>query len=233
MKQKQGRYFRNVLGVGIVQLLMVLSITGSAYGLKFGWGKSSGKENESEKAALNLVGFFFKDAYAFNGFQYAYPEGSRVSIVRGKSKAHNGNASVLFDLVASDYSGGSICLNEKTYDFKKFTKKGALQFWVKGAQGGEKAWVALVDDDKIDGHKTVVRLEVDWFGAITDKWSLVSIPLEHFGKRGMYWDPKAQREVDEDFDWERVAEFRIEIKKGENKSFRIWVDDIQVVKSLR
>jgi len=222
-----------ILGAGTVQLLLVLLLSGSAFGLKLGWGKSSGKEAESEKTALNLVGFFFKDAYAFNGFQYAYPEGSHVKIVRGKGMAHSGNAAVQFDLVASDYSGGSICLNRKTYDFKKYTKKGALQFWVKGVQGGEKAWVALVDDDKIDGHKTVVRLEVDWFGAITDKWTLVSIPLEHFGNQGVYWDAKSGREVDADFDWEHVAEFRIEIKKDENKSFRIWVDDIQVVKSLR
>jgi hypothetical protein len=214
----------------IVGTIVMLSISRDTSALELGWGKSGSKE---QGGSDNVVAVFFKDSYAHHGFQYAYPDGARVSIARGEKMAHTGKASVQFDLVASDYSGGSVCLNEKTFNIKKYVKKGALRFWVKGAQGGEKAWVALVDDEKSDGHKTVVRLEIDWFGGISDKWTLVSIPLKHFGKKGVYWDAKEQREVDDKFDWERVAEFRIEIKKDDNSGFRIWVDDIQVVKSLR
>lgn len=226
-----GTLFSFLILGAIVHLFSPLPVSA----LKFGWGGSSSKQEASTGIGGpdNVVAVFFKDSYASNGFQYAYPDGSRVSIARGETMAHTGKAAVQFDLVASDYSGGSVCLNEKTFNIKKYVKKGALRFWVKGAQGGEKAWVALVDDEQSDGHKTAVRLEIDWFGGISDHWTLVSIPLKHFGKKGVYWDAKEQREVDDTFDWDRVAEFRIEIKKDDNSEFRIWVDDIQVVKSLR
>ena len=112
-------------------------------------------------------------------------------------------------------------------------RKGALQFWVKGTSGNEKAFVALVDDEKSDGIKTVVRLEIDWFGPITTDWTFFSIPLEKFGTGGVYWDAEKRREIEHAFDWDRVAEFRIEVKKGDNEAFRIRVDDIVIVKSLR
>jgi hypothetical protein len=179
----------------------------------------------------SLGNLFKNDKYAENGFEYAYPESSGVSIVFGNAK--NGRAFVRIVLDPDDYSGGSICRGEVYRDVRPFLKTAALRFWIRGASGGEKAWIALVDEEKSDGHKTVVRLPVDWFGGIKNDWTLISIPLESFGEQGVYWDAKELREVDNPFDWNHVAEFRIESKKGENPSFDVQVDDIVIVKLAR
>ena len=109
---------------------------------------------------------------------------------------------------------------------------GALQFWIKGNQGGEIAWVGLVDDEARDGKKTVVRLPLNDFGGITNEWRLVSVPLAKFGRKGVFWDAKKRVEVPLPFDWKSVAEFRIEIKKADNVAFRAWVDDIFVLRDV-
>jgi hypothetical protein len=207
-------------------LCALLLITGSAYSFKMPFFQKKAAEERTD-----VFDWFFNEAYAHNGFNYSYPASSSVSVIRGN--AHTGKYALQFDLDPNDYSGGSICLNEQVYNLKPLYHKGALQFWVKGAKGNEKAWVALVDEEKSDGHKTVVRLEIGWFGPVTTEWTLISIPLEKFGERGAYWDDKEQREVDNVFDWEQVAEFRIEVKKGDNSEFRLWVDDIVIMKSLR
>lgn len=218
-------------------LLLILAGTRSGYGWKFTWNPfSSPRKNKVEKEEMadknaGVACIFFRDSYAAGGYQYAYPAGSTVSIDR--QIFHGGKRSLRFTLAHDDYSGGAVCLDRKLCDLSGYLKHGALQFWIKGSQGGEKALAALVDEEKSDGKKTVVRLAVDWFGQITGEWTLVSIPLEHFGEKGVYWDEKERREVDNDFDWDRVAEFRIEVKKDENSAFTIWVDDIVVVKSLR
>jgi hypothetical protein len=220
---------RVVLDVSVFTLLL----TFSAFSWKFPWKPFSPPKDsvEVKNDESHIFKRFFNETFAYGGFQYSYPEASSVSVVNGI--AHSGKVSLCFDLAADDYSGGAVCLQDKVYDLKPVFQKAVLQFWVKGSRGSEKGWVALVDEEKADGHKTVVRVEIDWFGGISTDWSLISIPLEHFGERGVYWDEVKQREVEEDFEWDKVAEFRIEIKKGDNESFRIWVDDIVIVRSLR
>jgi hypothetical protein len=179
----------------------------------------------------NVGGLFFDERYACNGFNYSYPKTSQVELSRAVVK--NGKVSLQFDLAPDAYSGGSVCLLDKVYNIRPYLKKGAVQFWIKGETGREKAWVALVDEEKSDNRKTVVRVDINWFGKISTEWSFISIPLEHFGDEGTYWDAIKQEEVDAPFDWNKVAEFRIESRKGDNATFRVWADDIVIVKSLR
>lgn len=214
-------------------LMIVLSFFSFAYSWKIPWKpfSSSSDSTEMKSNDTRIIGRFFDETFAHSGYQYSYPEGSSVSV--SNETAHQGRVSLLFNLDANNYSGGSVCLQDKVYNLKQDFQKAALQFWIKGAVGSEKGWVALVDEEKIDGRKTVVRLEIDWFGGIGTEWSLISIPLKHFGENGVYWDEKDQREIDSVFDWDKVAEFRIEVKKGDNKSFRVWIDDIVIVKVSR
>ena len=223
--RSRDRTLRRVVPV----LYWLLLVSGTAYSLKLPFFDKNAENSGSEN--IEIFDWFFSESYAHNGFQYAYPASSSVTVAKGN--AHGGRYALQFDLDPDDYSGGSICLGDRVYNLKPFFRKGTLQFWAKGAAGNEKAWVALVDDEKSDGHKTVVRLEIGWFGPVTTDWTLFSIPLEKFGERGVFWDAKEQREVDDAFDWERVAEFRIEVKKGDNSTFRLWVDDVVIVKSLR
>ena len=77
-----------------------------------------------------------------------------------------------------------------------------------------------------------MRVPCSNYGGISKEWKQISIPLADFGKRGVYWDEKKRVEVPNKFDWDQVAEFRMEIKKGDNKKFRAWVDDIFICKDV-
>ncbi|MDR2578903.1 MAG: hypothetical protein LBC70_08895 [Chitinispirillales bacterium] len=176
---------------------------------------------------------FFDEDFISGGFDYAYPEASRVMITEDPANVKNGEAALQFDLVADDFSGGAVCLWNMTYDLTPhLATGGALQFWIKGARGGEIATVALADDENNNGKKTVVRLPINNYGGITTEWTQISVPLRDFGRRGVYWDAKNKVEVPEPFQWDQVAEFRIEIARGNNPSFRVWVDDIFIVSNV-
>ncbi|MCL2242639.1 MAG: hypothetical protein FWC04_08960, partial [Chitinispirillia bacterium] len=76
------------------------------------------------------------------------------------------------------------------------------------------------------------RLPINKYGGITKDWTLITIPLRDFGKRGVFWDAKKRVEEPEPFQWDKVAEFRIEIKKADNPDFKVWVDDIFIVSNV-
>jgi hypothetical protein len=173
---------------------------------------------------------FFDEDYVSGGYAYWYPDNSKVFIPEESGK--NGEVALQFNLDAKDYSGGSVCLYNLLYDLKPYYTAGALQFWVKGKNGGEIAWAALVDEENADGMKTVVRLPLQNYGGISNEWKQISIPLADFGKRGVFWDAKKKVEVPVRFEWNAVGEFRIEIKKADNKDFVVWVDDIFVSKDM-
>jgi hypothetical protein len=177
-----------------------------------------------------LVFRFFDEDFVSGGYQYGYPEQSKVFIPEESGK--NGEVSLQFDLIANDYSGGSVCLYNLLYDLTPYYQTSALAFWIKGAAGGEVAWVALVDEENADSKKTVVRLPINNFGGIKKEWTHIVVPLADFGKRGVFWDAKKRVEIPEQFEWNAVAEFRIEIKKNDNPSFRVWVDDIFILRDM-
>ncbi|HEX7509829.1 MAG TPA: carbohydrate binding domain-containing protein, partial [Chitinivibrionales bacterium] len=183
---------------------------------------------KSPSANDKVVYRFFDEEFVSGGYSYNYPEASRVFIP--EESGHESEVALQFDLEAGDYSGGAVCLYNLLYDVTPYYGTGALQFWIKGNEGGEIAWIALVDDEKSDGKKTVVRLPCNNYGGISREWHQVSIPLADFGKRGVYWDEKKRVEVPNKFDWDQVAEFRMEIKKADNKKFRVWIDDIFICK---
>ncbi len=184
----------------------------------------------AKKSDARVVARFFGDDFVSGGYQYTYPDAAKVFIP--EESGHESEVSLQFDLTADDYSGGSVCLYNLMYDLTPYYSKGALQFWIKGARGGEIAWVALVDDENRDGMKTVVRIPLNDFGGIGNDWKLVSIPLAKFGRKGVFWDAKKRVEISQPFDWTAVTEFRLEIKKGDNPSFRVWADDIAVLRDV-
>jgi len=193
---------------------------------------STSKASTAVKGESKVVFKFFDEDFVSGGYQYVYPDASKVEISENPVNVKNGEASLQFDLIADDFSGGSVCLYNLMYDLNAYYATGALQFWVKGNAGGEIAWAALVDDENNNGKKTVVRLPINKYAQITTDWTLVSIPLRDFGKRGVFWDAKARVEVPEPFQWDKVTEFRIKIKKHDNKAFRVWVDDIFIVSNV-
>ncbi|MGM0443757.1 MAG: carbohydrate binding domain-containing protein [Fibrobacterota bacterium] len=172
---------------------------------------------------------FFEEDYAAGGYDYKYPDASKVYIPEESGKS--GQVSVCFDLDPNSYSGGAIVLHGTEMDLSDIVYEGALEFWVKGSTGGEKCNIALADSEA-DGVKTENVVSLENYASIKPFWTKVSIPLADFGRRGVYWDAKKQTEVPHSFDWSTVKEFLVVIEKGKNPDFKVWMDNIYIKKDV-
>lgn len=188
------------------------------------------KIGDVKKENPNIVFRFFDEDYAGGGYEYKYPDESKVFIAEESGK--NGEVAVQMDLVANDYSGGAVVMYTVQYDLTPYYSRGALEFWIRGENGNEIGFVNLADSEDGDGIKTEIKVPISDYAEITTGWTHVSIPLADFGKRGAYWDAKKKIEVPSRFEWDRVKEFLITIEKGRNSKFTVWVDDIFVVKDV-
>ncbi len=164
------------------------------------------------------------------GYTYQYPRENPPPSMTDQY-AQEGDLSMEIELIASDYSGVAICI-AGSVDLTPYYEEGALEFWIRGAEGGENALFVLVDDGvKSNGESMQVKLRSKSLGEITKEWKRFSIPLKLFGKTGVYWDIKNQREVLMPFSWSNFKGFRLEVRKDENKSFKVWMDDIVIKKT--
>ena len=163
------------------------------------------------------------------GYTYQYPRENPEPILTDKY-AMEGALSMEIELIASDYSGVAICI-AGSVDLTPYLEEGVLEFWIKGEKGGENALFVLVDDGvKSNGESLQVKLRSKSLGEITTEWKHFSIPLKLFGMTGVYWDAKNTREVMLPFAWENFKGFRLEVRKDENESFKVWIDDIVIKK---
>ena len=163
------------------------------------------------------------------GYTYQYPRENPEPRFTDKY-AMEGDLSMEIELIASDYSGVAICI-AGSKDVTPYLEEGVLEFWIKGAQGGEVAQYVLLDDGvKSNGESLQVKIGSKSFGDITTEWQKISIPLRLFGNMGVYWDSKNRREVFMPFSWANVKGFRIEVRKDENQAFKVWIDDIVIKK---
>lgn len=188
-------------------------------------------QKKESKTNPDVVYRFFDEKFYANGFEWHYPDDSKVLIGEDGS-GKNGDVAIRMDLIPTDYSGGAIELWKVTYNVAPYYSGGALQFWIKGSVGGEMAYVGVADDQESDGMLTAVRVSIDKYGGISNDWTFISIPLADFGKRGHWWDEKKQVEVPNRMDWDKICVFQITIEKGDNKKFTVWVDDIYIVKDV-
>ncbi len=171
---------------------------------------------------------FFKENFVAGGYAYKYPDDSKVLMPEESGKS--GEVSLCFDLNANEYSGGAVVLHGTSFDLRPYLKKGSLEFWIKGKNGGEICDIVLADDELDDGVKTEIKVPINKYGGIQPYWTHISIPLADFGRRGGYWNEKKQVEVKNPFNWSNVKEFLVTIAKGDNKDFRIYVDDVIILK---
>ena len=182
---------------------------------------------EAQKPDTGRFVFFMND-FAAGGYSYVYGGQSRIFIQ--EESGHIGEVAVVFELDPSEHSGGAIVLWSTEFDLTDVFPTGALEFWIKGSVGGEIGRVGLADNEMVDGIKTQVTVDFDRFGGIQPFWTHMSIPLSSLGRRGTFWDPRTQSLVNNYFKWGNVKEFIVTAPSGANRNFRIWLDEIQIVK---
>jgi len=166
------------------------------------------------------------------GYTYQYPRENPPPFMTDKY-AKQGDLSMEIELIASDYSGVAIAIAGNA-NLIPHIEEGALEFWIKGDKGGEVCQYVLLDDGvKSNGESLQVKIGSKSFGDITTDWQHISVPLKLFGDNGVYWDGKNQKEVMMPFAWDRFKGFRIEVRKDENKEFKVWIDDIVIKKAMQ
>ena len=171
---------------------------------------------------------FFRENFASGGYSYVYGGNTRIFIP--EESGHIGEVAVVFELDPVDYAGGAIVLWGTEYDLTDVFPTGALEFWIKGESGGEIGHVGLADNEMVDGIKTQVLVSFDRYGGIKPYWTHMSIPLADLGRRGSYWNARTQSLINNYFKWGNVKEFIVTTPRGANKKFKIWLDDIKIVK---
>lgn len=188
------------------------------------------KEGKPFRPDKDIVTVVMREAIPRGGgYTYQYPRENPEPVLTHKY-AMEGALSMEIELIASDYSGVAICI-AGSVDLTPYMEDGVLEFWIKGAQGGENALFVLVDDGvKSGGESLQVKLRSKSLGEITSEWTHFSIPLKLFGTTGVYWDAKNTREVMLPFNWANFKGFRLEVRKDENESFKVWMDDIVIKK---
>ena len=174
---------------------------------------------------------FFDEDFQQGGFSYVYGGSTKVRQQESEGQGAFGSDYFLhFDIDQKDYSGAAVCLWNQSFDMTPYLKSGAVVFQARGLEGGEKIKIGLVDDEKSDGWKTVVRVDLSpKYGVIKKgEWTTFVIPLRDFGKRGVAWDAAKGIEVGQPFQWDLVQEFRIITNKNDNPDCKFDIDNFQI-----
>jgi alpha-L-arabinofuranosidase len=176
---------------------------------------------------------FFDEKYRQGGYDYTYPPAAKIGF--DNTTGYKSKTSLKVQLVNSDYSGASVCLNNEVFDLSAHRWSSTLEFMIKGEKGGEQILIGLIDEKLSDDKQTQTKLTINRYvegGSITTDWKRVAIPIADFIDRGLYYDAGAKVELPALIEWNKIAEFRVSADKGVNKGNAVvWVDDIQIVKS--
>jgi beta-mannanase len=183
-----------------------------------------GKEKMEENTTGDIT-IIFDDFTTEGGYTYVYPEATS-SIFPIKEAAHSGEVGLKISLDNNTYSGAAIGF--APIDFSKIKSHSAVEFWIKGENGGEKFIFSLLDTEE-DNQKVATSVNSISFVKVTKEWKKVTIPLSKFGDFGKWWDGK--QEQDGKFNWQRVCEVRFSIIPSP-QPFVIYVDDIVFNKNL-
>ncbi len=136
-------------------------------------------------------------------YTYVYPDaGSKISV--GEK---DGKRWIDVALKGDDWSGFGVGLSRK--NLSAYLKTGALQFYVRGAKGGENTTVGFImekgsaSDEK---YSLVDEVPLDHYVKVTNQWQWVTIPLSDFPVEGYHHDSVTNSRITGSFKWERVLE---------------------------
>ncbi len=178
---------------------------------------------------------FFTDTIEDSSGQYMYSYGGGTTFDIEKAGAHSGEACLKAVFDCTTWSGVVVGHNPliPLVDLTKLNKA-AVEFWVKGAEGGENFEVQLVDSDDTDHNKTEVGvMATPTYVKTTKDWQKVTIPVNAFPKKGQYWDGEKNKMVTNvDFNPAELKEIKFAVGPKYNagkSSVTIYIDDLKIV----
>ncbi|MEN9355383.1 MAG: hypothetical protein RL318_2708, partial [Fibrobacterota bacterium] len=137
----------------------------------------------------------------------------------GRTKAETSAKTGEITIHADDKQWSGWTFGIPAQDLAAIRSTGALHFEVKGAKGGERFRIGLLDGSNPD-HKTQTRVDGWGYGDVRKEWSSVMVPLADFPTQGWWWDEKLQQERPADIDWSRIVEFRLSTDQDGNRTAR-------------
>jgi hypothetical protein len=142
-------------------------------------------------------------------YKYAFPPESSVD-----SQEQGKNRQLVYKLKGDVWAGGGIGV--KRARVKSYLDSGALEFYVRGAKGGEKIDVGFVMAKGLDEKDLAyqILIPVGNYARITNGWTKVTIPLKDFPAEGSRWLETEQRRAVGAFNWDRVSEFVVSREPG-------------------
>ncbi|HXP90391.1 MAG TPA: glycoside hydrolase family 9 protein [Fibrobacteria bacterium] len=146
---------------------------------------------------------------------YGYAYGGTTT---GGVEKRSGETFVAFHGDDGDWSGWTVGFD--TLGLKGQRNKGGIVFQARGGKGGEKVLLGLLDAGS-GGKDRNVQTQVDLpaYGTLTKEWQTFAIPFHDFPNKGRWWNAKARTEMEADFDWSHVVQFRLSGYRGANAKF--------------
>jgi endoglucanase len=170
---------------------------------------------------------------------YTYGDPTDYSLFKPVDNEH----AAVFATFQSDneWSGVTIYRNiTGSIDVRQWLKSGGIEFYVKGAHGGENFRIGVLDDesDGID-KKVQSRIFSRTFVKVSTDWQRVCVPFSSFGTTGRWWHSDAHYEVVGTLDWSKISEVRFSIDqyanktilKSDNEPVKIYFSNIRFLKN--
>lgn len=160
-------------------------------------------------------------------YKYAFPEGGSTV----DSQKNGENRQLVYSLKSDVWAGGGIGVDKLR--LKDYVATGALEFYVRGAKGGEKLDVGFVQAKGLEATDLAYQIlaNVNRYAKITTAWTKVTIPLKDFPVEGSRWIESEQRRATGPFNWNRVSEFVVSREPGAAGKETVAFANVKVVGS--
>jgi spore germination protein len=164
-------------------------------------------------------------AYAYPAASPQNPGGSKITIVEKKGKRW-----VDVILKGDVWAGCGMGVNRT--NLARHREKGALQFFVRGAKGGESFDIGFVMDKGLTDEEKYTfenNVPITNYCEITTKWQLVTIPLADFPLAGHKYDDKNGQQIKGTFQWKQILEVSLAHAPGADPIMEVQLSSIRVV----
>jgi len=180
-----------------------------------------------------VLSTWFSEDYPPGGYGCAFGGRSAISIINDSDRKRGKVLKLEFD--DKEYPGTEIGFGSKSVDLKSVRKSGALRFFVKGLQGGEKIMIGVMDYGNDGKNKCEVNVQSANFFKITDKWQQVIIPLICFPDEGEKWYKELNGGEYARIDWSRIHNVKfstmkeLNIGRSVDRIATVFIDDIEII----